>query len=140
MQSNMYVKELPGVDIGKFIMAFAVVAIHVSSGSCTGERLPLLGEWFVNLAVPFFFITSGYLLARKIKAINNSNAIGQMLLRRALQLFRIFGYWLLIYLPITIYQNIGTDRPIWRTIGSYILVIISFPIGFMCKSNDKEKD
>lgn len=121
----MGVKQLPGVDIGKFIMAFAVVAIHVSSGSCTGDRLPLLGEWFVGLAVPFFFITSGYLLARKIHEINDPGEVKQMLRRRAWQLFRIFGYWLLIYLPITVYQDIGTDRPVWKIIGGYFFGILT---------------
>lgn len=62
-------RQFTGVDVTKFIMAFAVIAIHVSSGSVVGIPFPEAMQWFNAIAVPFFFITSGYLLGRKLTEI-----------------------------------------------------------------------
>lgn len=111
--------QLTGIDITKFIMSFAVIAIHVSAGSCTGIPLPTGVEYIVRLAVPFFFICSGFLVTRKIELMEYDD-ISAMFRKRSLQLFRIFGIWLLIYLPITIYHSIEKPKTIWKIIGGYI--------------------
>lgn len=52
------------VDIVKFIMAILVVGIH-----CNGIGYGQYPHWldFINkLAVPFFFVTTGFLIQRKI--------------------------------------------------------------------------
>lgn len=96
-------KNLDSIDCLKLIMAIAVIAIHVSA--VTGAAWPPAFEWFIRLAVPFFFITSGYLLAAKISgatAVENRT----MLRDRSLKLLRLYAKWLLIYLPIAIYYFI----------------------------------
>lgn len=52
------------VDLFKFIMALLVVGIH-----CQGIGYGAYPQWhtFINRqAVPFFFVTTGFLLQRKI--------------------------------------------------------------------------
>ena len=89
--------QLQGIDLTKYIMAYGVVAIHV--GTVYGHfSWPL--EWFISLAVPFFFLSSGYLLMRKLGTVNGTEVRRAMLSARAAQIFRLFASWLLIYLPI----------------------------------------
>lgn len=63
--------QLGGVDIFKFVMAFAVVFIH--SESVLNTFRPGIGEyifavtWFINLAVSYFFVVSGFLMERKLR-------------------------------------------------------------------------
>lgn len=96
-------KNLNFIDCLKLIMAYAVIAIHVSA--VTRQQWPPMFEWFIRLAVPFFFITSGYLLARKISV--QSDADSRLLLRsRSRKLFRLYGKWLIIYFPIALYYFI----------------------------------
>lgn len=89
--------QLQGIDLTKYIMAYGVVAIHV--GTVYG-RFSWPIEWFISLAVPFFFLTSGYLLMRKLGTVDGTAARRAMLSARAAQIFRLFASWLLIYLPI----------------------------------------
>jgi len=55
--------DLTGLDIVKFLMAFAVIAIHCRNEGLVGaSEWPLGIEWIVKMAVPFFFIASGFWL------------------------------------------------------------------------------
>ena len=94
-----------GVDYMKFIMALCVVAIHVNSANCVLTHWPPCIKWLINLAVPFFFVCSGFLLARKLDRQPDDVQRRKTLWKRAFTIFRIFGCWLLIYLPITVYLD-----------------------------------
>lgn len=117
-------RQLSGVDLVKFVMAFAVIAIHVSAKSAVGINFPEVIQWFNALAVPFFFITSGYLLGRKLNDISPVDQKRKFLKSRSGKLFKIFIYWLVIYLPITIYIYSLRDYPLWKDILSYIRCVI----------------
>lgn len=58
-------KSLYAIDLMKFIMAFCVVGIHT-----TPLKTSIMGSFLLfgvfRLAVPFFFISSSWLLFRKI--------------------------------------------------------------------------
>lgn len=115
-------KDYTGIDIFKFLMAFAVIAIHCRLDNIMGE-----GDWsrpvryILGMAVPFFFITSGFLISQRISDSNISDTDKQLLLRkRAYTIFRIFSYWLIIYLPIAIYSYISDGTDIWKAIAGYI--------------------
>lgn len=105
--------KLHGVDILKYIMALGVVAIHVASGSCTGISFTPVFTWFIRLAVPFFFVTSGFLLARQLHKKSDSN-INNILRVRCKKILKLFSLWLLIYLPITLICFPYSEKPIYR--------------------------
>lgn len=86
--------QLQGIDIFKYIMAFAVVAIH-----CLGDY-PFWFQWFIRLAVPFFFVTSGFLLARALNQIKDTEQ-AVFMRERTCKIFILFGLWILIYLPVS---------------------------------------
>ena len=97
------------IDLFKFIMAIAVVAIHTHPlENCTSGDLLKIYEIMVNMAVPFFFLASGYFLGMKMswpysENVNDINRIIKQL-KRIIQMYLI---WTAIYLPLAIYHFIS---------------------------------
>lgn len=87
--------KLDMVDLTKLILAFMVVAIHTY----------LLGEYiypFVRLAVPTFFVFTGYFTFRKID-FETDKKIQKNIFRITLKRYIIlYMVWFMILLPYTI--------------------------------------
>lgn len=115
--------QLPGVDIMKYLMALGVVAIHVASGSCCGIAFPDLMTWFIRLAVPFFFVTSGFLLQRELTSKTKDERNGFLRLR-CVKIFKLFISWILIYLPISLILFPYGENPIYKLIVSIVISIL----------------
>lgn len=111
--------QLHGVDIIKFVMAFAVIIIHVTAVTHYDSAMPPALGWFIRLAVPFYFICSGFLVMRGAGA--DAGAFRRRLRKKAVRLYRIFGYWLLIYLPITLYECTVNSIPLWKDVVGYFI-------------------
>lgn len=76
-------------------MALSVVFIHINF------YLPdNLDNWYIRLAVPYFFIVSGYFVARKIDRLSSEEDKRRILFKRSGHLFKQYAIWLLIFLPI----------------------------------------
>lgn len=131
--------QLPGVDCTKFIMAFAVIAIHAQARSVGGgQQFPFIIQWFISLAVPFFFITSGYLLGHKLNVNSQLNDASTILKNRSLKLFRLYGLWLLIYIPVAAIFYYTQHISIINAIKNYTISVIlngespySWPLWFI---------
>jgi hypothetical protein len=95
MNSNRS-KNLNAVDVVKLIMAFCVIGIH--SYIFDNKNFPTTIDYIVNLAVPFFIITSGWLYTRKYGL--NIDGIGKLSVRY----FRLYFVWVLIYLPLILFE------------------------------------
>ncbi len=83
------------IDLVKFICALLVCAIHIAPfPDDSSEILHLLNFGLINylcrLAVPFFFVASGFLFFRKIEAGNVDN---NRLKNYCFNLLRLFGMW-----------------------------------------------
>lgn len=91
------------LDLLKFFFAFAVIAIHshVLEGQqgCVIEVLGMLEL----LAVPYFFIVSGFFLGRRLSMDNESDTYKKYI-RRILKMYLI---WCAIYLPINLYYELA---------------------------------
>lgn len=60
------VRVYPGVDLVKFIAALLVVSIHISPVASYGKEIDFfLRNYFARLAVPYFFIASGFFCLEK---------------------------------------------------------------------------
>lgn len=116
-------KEYPGIDLLKYIMALAVVTIHIHALNLNIE-LPAMVTWFIRSAVPFFFVVSGFFIGRKISALNDFGQSRQYLRKRSKHLFKIFAIWLIIYLPLSIYFYCLNDIPISKSILLYAKSVI----------------
>ncbi len=93
-----------GLDVAKFIMAILVVTLHAHP----------LQEWSYNLnyamtngvtriAVPYFFIASGFLLFRKTTLYDFDRA---RIKRYLIHIFRLYMVWTAIYLPIILWMAV----------------------------------
>lgn len=93
-------KELAGVDVIKYIMAYCVVAIHFRPNYNSEWQYPEIFEWFIRLAVPFFFIASGYFVQAKIMRCQTARKRSQYLNIRIKRLVKLWISWILISLPM----------------------------------------
>lgn len=117
-----------GIDILKYIMSYAVIVIHVEAFDYL--KLSSAGEWFIRQAVPFFFTVSGYLLSRKLATIE-ANKRNLTLIHRGVHLLKIFGIWLLIYLPLSVIFYYHSHFTLSEAINSYIYSVFVYGQSFM---------
>lgn len=115
------------IDLFKLIMAVFVVAIHSQLSLSMGAVFGRVLDFIFSLAVPYFFIVSGYFLFRKIdlRALKLSECKDRisLYLKRIMKMYVI---WTLIYLPLTIYGEIsyGTNlaKAIVKLTRNFILI------------------
>lgn len=89
-----------GIDCFRLIAAFLIIASHtspLSSYSETGEFV--LTHIIASVAVPFFFMTSGFFL------ISQYQHSATRLLSFVKKMAVIYGISILIYIPLNIYNN-----------------------------------
>lgn len=89
-----------GIDIFRMIAALLIIAIHTSplaSVSSTGDYI--LTRVTARIAVPFFFMTSGYFL------ISRYGKDADKLIRFVKHTARIYGAAMLLYLPVNLYSG-----------------------------------
>ncbi|WP_165249370.1 acyltransferase family protein [Adlercreutzia sp. ZJ141] len=93
----------PGIDVAKLVMAIVVVEIHTRPFGMLGGIAGSLLLAVENIAVPFFFIASGFLC---FKGLSVADVVGKgapKLFRvkgTALRILRLYVIWMLVYLPV----------------------------------------
>lgn len=97
MEDTKYNKQnYNAIDLTKFICSILVVAIHIKP---FGDNVDFhflnygIQNYLARIAVPFFFVTSGFLLYRKTSFETFSM---ERPLKYALKLFRLYVIWSLI--------------------------------------------
>ena len=94
-----------GIDLVKFIMAILIVTIHAQPFTSVNENLnQIVVDCIARLAVPFFFISSGFLLFRKEG--NEWNHVK----RYCLRMLKLYLIWTLIYLPLNLYECVVSKQ------------------------------
>ena len=91
-------KQNGAIDLCKFVFAVMIVLMHADllSGIRNGYRIQIT---LFALAVPFFFVTSGYFLGLKLNKVDNTldqKVIVKSSLKRFLRLYLLFGGWYFI--------------------------------------------
>lgn len=101
-------KENYAVDVFKFICAFLVVIIHVNP--C--QEMPFGIRYFIvnvmtRVAVPFFFMCTGYFTFRKI---DKNNIDYSVLKKSAVKMLKLYILWTVVYLPLKIYDVVNLSE------------------------------
>ena len=95
-------KNYNSIDLVKFICSILVVMIHISPfGSFSGIIGYLdygVRYYLCRLAVPFFFVCSGFFLYKKTAVMNFSFEPTK---KYVVRLFRLYIIWTLIYFPLS---------------------------------------
>lgn len=101
---NSLGKTYNGLDVVKFVMAIFIVTIHAHPLSDISYNWNYaLTQGIARIGVPFFFVTSAFLLFRKMKL----NCLDKGRIKRYLwHIFRLYVVWTVIYLPIIVYTGI----------------------------------
>lgn len=114
-------RQYNSIDLCKFIMAFAVVAIHTRPFADVKNVFFLnIYDIFVNLAVPFFFLASGYLLAVKMDYPYGSEGDLHRIKKQLRAILRMYLTWSLLYAPLAIYHFISTGTPVMKALFLYV--------------------
>ena len=116
-------KSYPGLDLLKFIMAIAVVAIHVKPFE-TSSTLSAIFRPLLQAAVPVFFLISAFLLFEKIERNKLSGDIASawlLILQFTKRIGILYLVWFIIDIPFII-ANKGyfTTYDIKETITIFI--------------------
>ncbi len=96
------------IDVMKFICAIFIVGIH--SGIVSNENSSI--QWYIEniifrIAVPFFFIASGFLFGKKY--LKDKNRLKENSIKQVKRLLIPFIFWSLILLPYVIITEIKFD-------------------------------
>ena len=92
-------EQYNNIDLFKIIFAIIVVMIHTKPFM----DVSVLANWYfsntiANLAVPFFFVTSGFLLFRKL-ANCDADARGEGVKKYLIHIIRMYLIWCVIWIP-----------------------------------------
>ncbi len=106
-----------GIDYFRLIAAFLVMTIHTSPLLTYSETADfILTRIIARIAVPFFFMTSGFFLISRYS--KNSDRLKMFIKKTAL----IYGAAILIYLPINIYNGYFSESNLLPNIIKDILI------------------
>ena len=82
-------------------MAYCVIAIHTTPlKGIDNNTIYRLYEAAVSIAVPFFFLSTGYLIGRKIR--NKKEFDDVLVERQQKKVIKYYVIWTIVYLPLTI--------------------------------------
>lgn len=83
------------IDVARFVMSILVIAIHVDTFySIQGETSATLFRDITGLAVPFFFVTSGFFFREKSERHSK---------KYILKLLKTYICWTVVYIPLTVF-------------------------------------
>ena len=120
---NKEIKNFNSFDLAKFVCAILVVMIHIEpfgvqkTNNIFSNINFFLQDGLCRIAVPLFFIFSGFFLYRKTTFNKFSFEPSKKYL---IHIFRLYLIWSLIYLPLQISEILGHSSGILYGIAEYI--------------------
>ena len=120
-------KTYTTIDLWKFIFAFAVISLHANPFASLSPTLNwYIESLFTRLAVPFFYVTSGFFISLKLKKYG----LGVLKTYR-LNLLPKLLFWGSIALLLMFYPSFQTRNSITRTLLYLAKNAIIYPRGSM---------
>ena len=115
------------VDLAKFICAVFIIMLHIAPfGQAAKDSVPYylnfgIQKYAARLAVPFFFITSGYFLYRKTVYASFSFSYTK---KYAVRILKLYLIWTLIYFPISLYGMITDNGGFLHSFAGYLRNVV----------------
>ena len=102
-------------------MAICVIAIHTNP-LVNFNNIYVINfyNFFLSLAVPFFFVTSAYLLFSKMNIPFAFSKNKDSIKRYIFKILRLYIVWNIIYIPISIFWYLDSDKSLIFSIAHYI--------------------
>lgn len=108
------------LDLFKFLMSICVVAIHTRP--LVDVNNPALVGFFsaiINSAVPFFFLSSGYLLSNKFKSLDDYDNNIIIVRKYLFKIIKLYLFWSVVYLPLAVIKYIKDGNTFIYSFISY---------------------
>lgn len=93
-----------GIDVLKFVMAVFIIVLHTHPFYGINQRLNFMADVLCRIAVPYFFVATGFLLEKKIS--NCGRDIRKILQDYISRILKLYVVWTAVYLPIIVYTKI----------------------------------
>ena len=116
---QMRYPNLNAVDLGKFLMAFLVVAGHTGPLThCKSQPVLVLYQIILSYAVPFFFLSTGYLLGQKLNRLPEYGDVTPLngYIQKTVHMYLVCS---LLYLPLAVSFFIKSNYPLWEMFTEY---------------------
>lgn len=114
MGNEVKKNQQSNVDIMKFILSIMVVCIHTGVTLLMPAEIGKFLNSIFNLAVPIFFVYSGYFFAYEDKLIKKDK-----LVKYSKHIMKLYVLWSIIYLPICIMVYIENGYSIQECLHNY---------------------
>lgn len=132
-------KKYYGIDVVKLLMAICVIALHTHPlEGINNIIVSSIYSAIVRQAVTFFFITSGFLLFFKFDKDLYAEQNVAKLKKFFIKFLKLYIFWHLIYLPITVYGFVAKDYSVLKSIAVFFRNIFfvgeqwfSWPLWYM---------
>lgn len=99
-------KNLDSADVLKYVLSILIVATHTSF--LAGYITPL-----VRLAVPAFFMISGYFFFTKINSCDSRQSKTAYLKKSVKHNLKLYAFWFAVLLPLTLYIRQYHTMGLW---------------------------
>ncbi len=115
-------KKYNGINLMKYLMAVCVIAIHLQPlVKVNNEYLLNFYESIIYLAVPFFFIVTGFLIGQRLSCLDKySLKDGDILKKRIKKVLKLYIVFNIVYLPLTLYGYLKFGYSITFCIQDFI--------------------
>jgi peptidoglycan/LPS O-acetylase OafA/YrhL len=119
--ANANKQVLPSIDLMRVICAFMVVIIHTQSKGGHDVVGYFISQIFPRVAVPFFFMVSGYFLSLSLTKKQDIKVIFKYLKR----VIATYTLWSMIYYLISVQYNLKNNIPIAKATKHFIINFFS---------------
>ena len=111
--------QYPGVDLVKFLMAVVVIAIHtLPVGFFTDSISSGIYDFLCANSVPFFFVSSGFLLAQRTE--QGTGDLKDVVVLSLKKFLKMYVLWMLIYFPLAVWDYYRSGRSLVSSVLLYI--------------------
>lgn len=122
-----------GIDVFKLLCAVLIVCIHTAPLESLSTRAnSLLVNCFCRVAVPFFFVSSGFLVFKKVQIGQNFGF--SPIWKYVKKILWLYLFWSAVYFPFTaarIYRNRGTGAALSIFLDWLKNMVFSAGYGFL---------
>lgn len=121
MSDTLNKRNYNAVDLMKFIMAIVVVAIHTHPFEAINNAA--FNEFLnsvTDMAVPFFFLASGYMLALKLTNPFSSEKDLSVIKKYTIRMAKLYLLWTAVYFPLMVYEYIKDGLPVVKAVLQYL--------------------
>lgn len=109
MENRVHYK---GIDVFKFVMALAVVVLHTHPLQGINRTLNFLtADVIGRIAVPFFFVSTGFLLERQLQEGRCGRR--EVLSRYVCKVLKLYLVWTIVYMPVIIWDKLVESGDTW---------------------------